>query len=65
MPVRGYVRSKMWYFLKVGAMNTRRVLEWAKEQVSLPYFYLFRAVTIFFNLEKCLRSRQLVLSGDF
>jgi len=65
MPVRGYVRSKMWYFLKIGAMNTRRVLEWAKEQSSLFYFYLFRAVTIFFNLEKHLRSRQLVLPGDF
>lgn len=65
MPVRGYVRSKLWYFLKVGAMNTRRVLEWAKEQSSLLDFYLFRAVTIFFNLEKRLRSRLLVISGNF
>lgn len=65
MPVRGYVRSKLWYFLKVGAMNTRRVLEWAKEQSSLLYFHLFQAVTIFFNLEKRLRSRQLVLPGNF
>jgi hypothetical protein len=65
MPVRGYVRSKMWYFLKIGAMNTRRVLEWAKEQSSLLYFYLFRAYLNFFSSEYRLRSSQLVLPGDF
>lgn len=29
MPVRGYVRSKLWFFIKVGAMNAKRVLSWA------------------------------------
>jgi hypothetical protein len=65
MPVRGYVRSKLWYFLKVGAMNTRRVLEWAAEQSVLPQFYSLRAVSINFSFKKRLRSRQLVLSGIF
>ena len=29
MPVRGYVRTKNWYYLKIGAINIKRVLEWA------------------------------------
>ncbi|NCA99753.1 MAG: transposase [Clostridia bacterium] len=29
MPVRGYVRTKSWYCLKIGAINIKRVLEWA------------------------------------
>jgi len=29
MPVRGYVRTKSWYYLKIGAINIKRVLEWA------------------------------------
>jgi hypothetical protein len=29
MPVRGYVRTKHWYYLKIGAINVKRVLEWA------------------------------------
>lgn len=65
MPVRGYVRSKLWYFLKVGAMNTRRVLEWAKEQVSLIHFYPLCAYLNFFSSGNRLRSSQLVLLGDF
>lgn len=32
MPVRGYVRSKCWYYLKIGAININRVLEWASNQ---------------------------------
>lgn len=27
MPVRGLVRSKMWFSLKVGAINVKRVLK--------------------------------------
>lgn len=29
MPVRGYVRTKCWYYLKIGALNVKRVLAWA------------------------------------
>lgn len=29
MPVRGYVRTKSWYYLKIGAINIKRVLEWS------------------------------------
>ena len=29
MPVRGYLRSKCWFFLKVGASNVKRVLAYA------------------------------------
>ena len=29
MPVRGYVRTKSWYYLKIGAINAKRVLAWA------------------------------------
>ena len=27
MPVRGYVRSKIWFSLKIGAINVKRVLK--------------------------------------
>ena len=47
MPVRGYVRSKLWYFLKVGAINARRVLEWAAEQAIPLFFQRFCAIVIF------------------
>ena len=30
MPIRGYVRTKSWYYLKIGAINIKRVLEWAE-----------------------------------
>ena len=30
MPIRGYVRTKSWYYLKIGAINVKRVLEWAE-----------------------------------
>jgi hypothetical protein len=56
MPVRGYVRSKLWYFLKVGAINTRRVLEWATEQASSLLFQRFYATVIF----KCYKTPEKV-----
>jgi hypothetical protein len=46
MPVRGYVRSKLWYFPKIGAINTRRVLEWEAEQATYLLFQLFYATSL-------------------
>jgi len=51
MPVRGYVRSKLWYFLKVGAINARRVLDWAVEQAILLHLLLFAANLHFSRLK--------------
>jgi hypothetical protein len=56
MPVRGYVRSKLWYFLKVGAINARRVLEWAAEQAISLFFQRFCATVIF----KCYKTPEKV-----
>ena len=52
MPVRGYVRSKLWYFLKVGAINARRVLDWAAEQAISLLFQRFYGTAIF----KCYKT---------
>ncbi|NCC85875.1 MAG: transposase [Clostridia bacterium] len=65
MPVRGYVRSKLWYFLKIGAMNTKRVLEWAKEQGSLIRFDLCCAYSNFFRSKIRMRTSQLILTAVF
>jgi len=35
MPVRGYVRTKIWYYLKIGAINVKRVLVWAENQAFI------------------------------
>jgi len=62
MPVRGYVRSKLWYFLKIGAMNSTRVLEWTKKQASFLFFcsfYAFHAVAFFFSSENRQENRRI------
>ena len=44
IPVRGYVRSKMRYFFKIGAMNVKRVADWQNSQSFLTdfsHFYFF------------------------
>ena len=61
MPVRGYMRSKLWFFLKVGAMNTRRVLAWASQQSLLQLFYRFRVNLKFAVTENCRGSRKVIL----
>jgi hypothetical protein len=64
MPVRGYVRSKLWYFLKIGAMNSTRVLEWTKKQASFLYFcsfHAFHAVSFFFSFENRQENRRIDL----
>ena len=38
MPVRGLLRSKMWFALKIGAINVKRVLA----KVLLPTFISFQ-----------------------
>lgn len=38
MPVRGFVRSKFWFYLKIGAINIKRVLEWAAIQPLVSVF---------------------------
>jgi hypothetical protein len=43
MPVRGYVRTKSWYYLKIGAMNVKRVLDWAGNLAFLLIFGLYFA----------------------
>lgn len=43
MPVRGYVRSKLWFFLKVGAVNARRMVVWAAKQ---PDSLLFQVLCV-------------------
>lgn len=38
MPVRGYVRTKCWYYLKIGAINVMRVLAAASLSVVCAFF---------------------------
>ena len=38
MPVRGYVRSKLWFFLKVGVVNAKRMIEWAAKRADSLLF---------------------------
>jgi len=45
MPVRGYVRSKLWFFLKIGAINARRVLSWASMADFFQLLRLYRPIT--------------------
>jgi hypothetical protein len=35
IPVRGYVRSKMWFSLKIGAINISKLLKWLRIQAHL------------------------------
>ena len=39
MPVRGYLRSKCWFFLKVGAINVKRVLAYASLNAFCTFLY--------------------------
>lgn len=42
MPVRGYVRTKCWYYLKIGALNVKRVLAWASTKgISSAIGFIF------------------------
>jgi hypothetical protein len=38
MPVRGYLRSKCWFFLKAGAINVKRVLAYTSSNVICAIF---------------------------
>jgi len=46
MPVRGYVRSKCWFFLKVGAINVKRILAYTSSHAFCTFlnnlFYHFQ-----------------------
>lgn len=46
MPVRGYVSSKLRFFLKVGSINIKRVIDWSKSQSLLLKFTLSK---VFWN----------------
>lgn len=35
MPVRGLVRSKIWFSLKIGAINVKRVLKMVAEKAAI------------------------------
>ncbi|WKV10228.1 hypothetical protein Q2T46_07290 [Thermoanaerobacterium sp. CMT5567-10] len=37
MPVRGLVRSKIWFSFKIGAINSKRVLKMAAEMAATLY----------------------------
>ena len=50
MPVRGYVRSKLWFFLKIGAVNVRRVLSWANNANLFQLSHLY-------NSTACLKTQ--------
>jgi len=39
MPVRGYLRSKCWFFLKVGAINVKRMLAYASFNAFCTFLY--------------------------
>jgi hypothetical protein len=41
MPVRGLVRSKMWFGFKIGAINIKRVIAATKNMQLFSFFYAF------------------------
>ena len=41
MPVRGLVRSKMWFGFKVGAINIKRLIRFVADQLKSPSIALF------------------------
>ena len=53
MPVRGLVRSKMWFSLKVGAINVKRVL---KRVSILLISNMKKGKNLFFKKQSCYRS---------
>ena len=52
IPVRGYLRSKIWFALKVGAINAKRVLKGAPQAK--------KAACILGNIAAYLKKSQLV-----
>ena len=63
MPVRGYVRSKTWYYLKLSAINAKRVAKWTADRVISAVFHGFSVCTVFFcpkNRFGCLQLKLLV-----
>jgi len=64
MPVRGYMRSKLWFFLKIGAMNAKRVLAWTAQQSCFQPFYRIFADLNFFCAESDRESRKFILMAD-
>ncbi|MEG2316505.1 MAG: hypothetical protein RSC91_09815, partial [Clostridia bacterium] len=59
IPVRGFVRSKIWFGFKTDAINVKRVLAVAKER-ALPLVELF--VSAFFVLFWLLAT--MVMNGS-
>ena len=61
MPVRGYLRSKCWFFLKVGAINVKRVLVYTSSLEFCTFlnnlFYHFQFSRFIFNYI----SKELIL----
>ncbi|HAL74056.1 MAG TPA: DDE transposase [Clostridiales bacterium] len=62
MPVRGYVRTKLWFFLKVGAVNARRIVEWAAQQADSLLFQTF-CVNLNFSRRKNRLKSNLIVSA--
>ena len=62
MAVRGYVRSKTCFFLKLGAINARRVVKWTVAKAISAVFRRFTAITVFCSPKNSFRSMQLKLS---
>lgn len=57
MPVRGLVRSKIWFSFKIGAINVKRVLKMVAEKTAIQ---LAKDKTCLYILKK--RKSQNVLS---
>jgi hypothetical protein len=57
MPVRGLLRSKCWYNLKIGAINVMRVL-------AVALFYLFLAL-VFVTVNLNQKFKLLVSSERY
>lgn len=63
IPVRGYVRSKLWYTLKIGAINAKRVID---KVLSPLFFALFSPKKLFFPLicrKKQMTEKKLQLQA--
>lgn len=57
MPIRGLLRSKIWFGLKVGALNIRRAIKWLKNTAKSPC-----PVKTIFHLLEILVDKRMCLS---
>lgn len=50
MPVRGLVRTKIWFGFKIGAVNIKSLLKWSKGEAKIAIFCCINFVKCVFDV---------------